>query len=62
MEWLIQNWEAIAGTAAVAILLAERIARLTPTETDNRWLKTVKRLADVIGINVPDNPGKKKET
>lgn len=61
LELVTENWPQIAGVIAAVVLLAERIARLTPTETDNRVLRRVKKLADVIGINVPDNPGKPKE-
>jgi hypothetical protein len=60
LELVTENWPQIAGVLAAVVLLAERVARLTPTETDNKILRRVKRLADVIGINVPDNPGKPK--
>jgi hypothetical protein len=61
LDAIIENWPQIAGVLAAVVLLAERVARLTPTETDNRILRKVKQLADVVGINVPDNPGKPKE-
>jgi hypothetical protein len=61
LDAVIENWPQIAGVLAAVVLLAERVARLTPTETDNRVLRKVKQLADVVGINVPDNPGKPKE-
>lgn len=48
----------ISGGIAMLILLAERVARITPTKTDNRVLKVIRRVANVLGLNVPDNPGK----
>jgi hypothetical protein len=58
LELVTENWPQIAGVVAAVVLLAERVARLTPTKTDNRILRRIKKAADVIGINVPDNPGK----
>ncbi|GAB5387724.1 MAG: hypothetical protein Alpg2KO_06920 [Alphaproteobacteria bacterium] len=51
------DWTELAGIAAMLILIAERVARLTPTETDNRVLAIIRRIANVLGLNVPDNPG-----
>jgi hypothetical protein len=58
LEFITEHWPQIAGVLAAVVLLAERVARLTPTKTDNRILRRIKKAADVIGINVPDNPGK----
>ena len=58
MEDLINDWPKWAGLIAAAILLFDRIAKVTPTETDNRFLKTIHRIASVLGIKVKDNEGK----
>ncbi len=58
MEDLINNWEVWAGIIAAAVILFERIAKITPTETDNKVLKTIYKVASVLGINVKDNEGK----
>lgn len=59
-EFVQTHWVEIGGIAALVILLGERVARLTPTETDNKIFKALRRLAQVVSIDVPDNPGNPK--
>ena len=58
MEDLVTNWEVWAGVIAAAVILFERIAKITPTETDNKVLKTIYKITSILGINVKDNKGK----
>lgn len=52
------DWTEIAGIVALVILLAEKVARVTPTETDNKVVAWLYKIAAVIGIKVEDNKGK----
>lgn len=47
-------WTEIAGIAALVILAAERIARLTPTTADDKIVQAVRKVAKVLAIDVPD--------
>jgi len=50
------------GVAAGAIIFAFNIiAKITPTETDDKVMKAINRVATVLGVKVPDNPGKTKQ-
>jgi hypothetical protein len=57
---IIQNapWAEIAGIAALLILAFDRIAKITPTKTDDKIVKFIQRAATVLGVKVRDNPGK----
>lgn len=61
MEFFQENWEAIGVIAVFLILAGERIALLTPTETDNNFFKWLRKGAKLVGLVFPDNPGKPKE-
>lgn len=54
LKQLASNYGAYAGIAASAIILFSRIARLTPNKTDNRLVKTVRKLARTLGLDIPD--------
>jgi hypothetical protein len=61
MEWITANWAEIGVVLGFIIAAANVIARITPTETDNKVLAAIGKLASVVGIKVPDNPGKPNE-
>ena len=61
ISFITENWVEIAAALAALILAGERIARITPTETDNKVLQVIRKVANVVGINVPDNPGTPSE-
>ena len=56
MEELIANINGATwfGIVAAAILLGERIAKLTPTNTDNKVLRFIRKAARAIGLDFPD--------
>jgi hypothetical protein len=54
------DWTSIAVIAGGVIFVADRIARLTPTKSDDAVLKVVYRLAAMVSIKVPDIPDDKK--
>lgn len=54
MDWIMTNWMEVAGIAALTIIVFERIARLTPTQSDDIAVQWVRRIASTIGLNFPD--------
>jgi len=58
LEYITTNYGEILGTIAAFVLVCDRIAKLTPTETDNKILeKVLKALYTVFaiaGLKVPD--------
>jgi hypothetical protein len=62
MEFITNmNWTEIAVIVGIIIALADRIARLTPTKSDDAVLKIVYRLAAMLSVKVPDIETDKKE-
>lgn len=54
----ITDPETLAAIGAI-LVAARAIARATPNDTDNKVLKVIRKVARVIGADVPDNAGKK---
>lgn len=48
------NWAEIAGVAALAVLIFERVARLTPNKTDDKLVSFVRKLFNILSVNIPD--------
>ncbi len=66
MENIIQSLQGLSYTeitvAAVAFVVAfEKLAKLTPTETDNKIVGWAYKLFSILGIAVKDNQGTKKD-
>ena len=57
MEYIIANWELILLGAIVPV--ASVIARITPTEVDDKALFYVLKFFDVIGLNTKPTELKK---
>jgi hypothetical protein len=55
------DWTSYAVIAGGVIFVADRIARLTPTKSDDAVLKVVYRLAAMLSIKVPDIPADKQD-
>lgn len=51
------DWSAYLGVAAAFILAFDRLAKLTPTETDNKIVAAAQKLFALLGAKVEDNPG-----
>lgn len=47
-------WAEIAGIVALGILFFERIARLTPTKSDDKIVQAVRKVAKALSIDLPD--------
>lgn len=57
--WILQNWDIILGAATGIITSASIIAKLTPTEVDNKILLILLKFIDKLAIN--NKPTEKKE-
>ena len=51
------DWTAYAGVAVAFILAFEKLAKLTPTESDNKIVAGAYKLFAVLGLKVKDNAG-----
>jgi len=52
--WLTGNYGALAGIVVAFVLLFDRIAKLTPTDADNKIVRMAYKLFAVLGLKVPD--------
>ena len=48
------NWESILGVAAAFILFFDRLAKLTPSDSDNKIVAFIQKVFAVLGVKVPD--------
>lgn len=48
------NWAEILGAAAAFMLFFDRLAKLTPTDSDNAIVATLYKVFAVLGLKVPD--------
>jgi len=62
MEFITANWETIALVAVSVMAIADRIVLLTPTETDNKILASIRKVFKVVGLVPEDNKGAKSNT
>ena len=60
MEWLTENWVAVAAGVSAGVLFFDRLAKLTPTKSDDALVAKLYKLFAVMGIKVKDNPGKEE--
>jgi phenylalanine-4-hydroxylase len=54
MEWLELNWAEIGIAIGALIFIFDRVARLTPTKSDDQFVNGLRKLASVLSIRVPD--------
>ena len=57
--WVINNWETILLAATGIVTGASVIAKLTPSETDDKWLAKILKVVDMLAIN--NKPTEQKE-
>ena len=55
-----ENWEAIVNIATSVVAAASLIAALTPGEADNRIVSTVRKIVDLLALNVGNAKNEKK--
>lgn len=49
-----QSWESVLGVAAAFVLFFDRLAKLTPSETDNKIVNFFLGIFSILGVKVPD--------
>lgn len=49
--WLINHWEEITLAATGVVSVASIIAKLTPTEVDNKLVALILKIVDVLALN-----------
>ncbi len=54
MEWLIVHWVEVIAAASAFVLFFDRVAKLTPTWSDDEVVSKLYRLFAVLGAKVPD--------
>jgi hypothetical protein len=52
MEYIQTNWQELAGIAGAIVLAASGIAALTPNKYDNKVMKALRGLVDLLALNV----------
>lgn len=52
MNFIIENWELIITAITAIVTAASAIAAVTPSETDNVIVGKIKKVVDVLAINV----------
>lgn len=55
------DWAAVAGIAAAFVLAFDRLAKITPTETDNKIVGWAYKVFKLLGVKIKDNPGSKSQ-
>jgi hypothetical protein len=53
----VAAYGAYFGVAAAAILLFDRLAKLTPTKSDDAILNWLYKIFAILGFKIKDNPG-----
>ncbi len=55
MNWFATaNWGEIGGVLAAFVLTFDRLAKLTPTDSDNKIVAALYKVFAVLGLKVPD--------
>lgn len=54
IEFITEHFAELAGIIALVIVIAERIAKLTPTESDNKIVQAIRKTAKALGLDFPD--------
>ena len=58
MEQILIDYAPYIAAVTAFVVLAEKIAKLTPTKTDDKFVGYAHKLFSVLGLNVKDNAGK----
>lgn len=51
MEWLVENWDQILIYATAVVGAASVIAKVTPSETDNKVLLVLSKFLQTLSLN-----------
>ena len=51
MDWIIANWASVVAIVTGIVTVASIIAKLTPTETDDKLVGYILKIIDVLALN-----------
>lgn len=51
VDYVISNWEQIVVVALAVVGAASAIAKLTPTQTDDKIIAKIKKVLDTLALN-----------
>lgn len=52
IEYVVNNWDSIAAIVAAVVTVASGVASLTPTPVDDGVMRKVRKVVDVLALNV----------
>ena len=52
VTYVTGNWEAILGAVSAVVAAASAIAALTPSESDNVIVAKIRKVVDLLALNV----------
>tara|TARA_Y100000593_G_scaffold87405_1_gene167816 strand:+ start:1219 stop:1407 length:189 start_codon:yes stop_codon:yes gene_type:complete len=61
MEYIQQNWEQILAIVTGVIAAASAVAVLTPNKTDNKVVGAIRKLVDLLALNVGNAKNEKSK-
>lgn len=61
MQYFQENWEAILAIVTGIIATASAVAVLTPNKTDNKVVGAIRKLVDLLALNVGNAKNEKKK-
>lgn len=51
MNWIGSNWVEVLAIAGAINAAAFLVAKLTPTDADNRWVARIQRVLNILALN-----------
>jgi len=51
MDWIIANWASVVAIVTGIVTVASIIAKLTPTETDDKIVGYILKIVDFLALN-----------
>lgn len=61
-SYVSENWESLLAIAGGIVMAASAVAAITPNNTDNKVMKAIRKLVDLLALNVrnaKNQPSKK---
>lgn len=55
IEFITSNYGEILGTISAFVLFFDRLAKLTPSDSDNKLVQILQKAFVVLGVKVTDN-------
>ena len=61
-SYVSESWESLLAIAGGIVMAASAVAAITPNNTDNKVMKAIRKLVDLLALNVrnaKNQPSKK---